>query len=122
MVYVFLLSYRWRNGYFTGLLLDVAPYLRPILKHHTQQCINYLYEANPIPYSRDRGIELAVEKELPVKFNDTNQGEFSYDHEQKYFTNKMGEEIIQTDNCHSGLGWFAACVMLEPNFVKDTLK
>jgi hypothetical protein len=69
MVYVFLLSYRWRNGYFTGLLLDVAPYLRPILKHHVQQCVNYLYEAPPIPYSRDRGFEIQLTKELPVKFN-----------------------------------------------------
>lgn len=122
MVYVFLLSYRTRNGYFTGMVLDVAPFLNKVLTYHKSQCINYLYEHDPITYSRDNGIELnTYGKLLPVRFNETNQGEFLHDHEAKLFMNQVGEEIIRTDNCHSGLGWMASSILLEPELVKEAL-
>lgn len=127
MLYIFLLSYKWRNGYFTGLLLDVAPYLKPFMTNHIEQCQAYLYEEMPIPYARDNGIEIQVNKGLPVKFNDTNQGEFLYDHESKLFTNKYidnnGEQgIMQTDNTHSGLGWLASAIMIDNELVKESLE
>lgn len=123
MIYTFLLSYKWRNGYFTGLLLDVAPWMGIFLKYHKEQCINYLYEEMPIAYARYGGFELPASKGLPIKFNDMNQDEFHPDQEHYYFTNKAGgDDIIRTDNYHSGLGFFAHAIMLEKEFVKETLK
>lgn len=121
MIYMFLLSYKWRNGYFTGLLLDVAPYFTRLLSYHKQECINNLYELEPIPYSREHGIEIPVTKDLPVPFSLMNQGEFHVEQVPKLLITKVDDEIIRTDNCHSGLGFIAHAIMLEPNTIKEIL-
>jgi len=123
MIYVFLLSYRYRNGYFTGLLLDVAPWLSGMLSYHKQQCEDYLFESdNVIMYSREGGIEIPQAQELPVPFNEMNQSEFHPDQDQKHFTNNPGDvNMIRTDNYHSGLGWMAHMVMLNKELVRDAL-
>lgn len=122
MIYLFLLSYKWRNGYFTGLLLDVAPYLGKLLAYHKQECINNLYEVEPIPYSRDRGVELPVTKDLPVPFALMNQGEFHVEQPHRLLLTKVDNDVIRTDNALSGLGFFAHAIMLEPEYVKEVLK
>lgn len=122
MIYILLLSYKWRNGYFTGLLLDVAPYLGGLLKYHKQECINNLYEVEPIPYSREFGIDIPMTKDLPIPFSLMNQGEFHVEMPHKLLLTKVENEVIRTDNAHSGLGWFAHAVMLEPEYIKETLK
>lgn len=122
MIYIFLLSYRYRNGYFTGLLLDVAPYLSGILSYHKQECINNLYEKEPIPYSRAFGLEIPIKKDLPVAFSDMNQGEFHVEQVHAQLFTKLDNDIIRTDNHHSGLGWFAHSILLEPEYVKNVLK
>jgi len=121
MIYVFLLSYKYRNGYFTGLLLEVAPWLTFLLKYHKEQCINNLYEKEPLPYSREFGIEVIATKNLPVPFNSMNQGEFYVEMPHRELITKVDNEIIRTDNYHSGLGWIACAIMLEPNIVKEFL-
>lgn len=110
-LYVWSLSYKWYNAYFTGLINDLMPNL--ISKQYIKDCENYLYEEFPNHF--DKNIESTLQtREFPVKFNDMNQGEFFPDEEHKI---SKGEP-----NHRSGLGWLAAATSINTGLVKEILK
>lgn len=114
MLYVWSLSYKNYNGYFTGLLNDVAPNL--ISQNYIKKCKNYLFEDKPLAVAQELGHKSAPQY-YPVKFNLMNQGEFWPDQEHRFVLNPR----ILTK---SGLGWLAAAIMIDPEeckeFIKDT--
>jgi hypothetical protein len=115
MVYVWLLSRHWYNGYFTGLVKDCYPEV--ISQKYVDKCIAYLYENQPRIHGYIGGGITKPISEVPVTYNDLGEDEFSPDIRQD-------EKRILADESSkikTGLGWFACAVMLDPKGVKEFL-
>lgn len=116
MVYVWLLSKKWHNGYFTGLLNDAHP--GTVSKKYIEACKAYLYEEKPIQWAYSDSA-MFPPKEVPVKFNDMNQDEFSPDMPQTLLFPPGIEKDLRDqvmgglEKRRSGLGWLACAIMLE---------
>ena len=112
MLYCWSLSYKWLNGYFTGIIMDVCPIFT---KKYVQKCKDYLYEEVPNTYAKsiywnpwiDQGV-------YPIKFNDMNQGEFWPDEVHQ----ARGNDQLTK----SGLGWLAAAIMIDQEEAKEFLE
>jgi hypothetical protein len=109
MLFIWSLSYKWYNPYFTGLIRDVAPWAIP--QSYADKCKAYLYEELPITYEKGWGIEVDPE-EFPVPFNKLDQGEFWPDMQQKVVKQFCFKSL-------SGLGWFAAAAMIDLEEAKE---
>lgn len=114
MVYVFLLSRHWYNGYFTGLVRDCYPGL--ISKEYVEKCQAYLYEELPRTWTAE-GVDVETDAPVPLKFNDSYEDEF-YPDVKKTLTWKQFDPNLK---CWGGLGFVAAAVMLEDD-PKELLK
>lgn len=105
-LYVWSLSYKWYNGYYTGLIRDIHPKL--ISDKYVEECQKYMYEEPPLNFAKSVYWHPWVDaKTYPVKFNDMNQGEFFPDEVQQ----ERHDTSVLT---RSGLGWLASVVMLDP--------
>lgn len=112
MLYVWSLSYKWYNGYFTGLVNDALPGV--ISKNYLETCKKYIYEMEPKTISQDKGTHRKAQV-YPVAFNMMNQGEFHPDEDHKIVLNHEKEHL-------SGLGWLAHAIMIDPEESKRFLK
>lgn len=116
MVYVWLLSRKHYNGYFTGLLEDAHP--GTVSQKYIQDCQAFLYEEEPKTYGYAQSSD-SVPEQLPVKFNEMNQGEFYPDEDQKLLVpsdidSETKRQVLSgIEKYRSGLGWLAYHVMLE---------
>lgn len=116
MLYIWSLSYKQYNGYFTGLLKDVAPWL--VTQKYLDKCKQYLYEEEPNTYTTEfRGyVKRNKFVPVPVKYNQMNTGGEFHPDEQHQWIDPNG----QGPNYHrNGLGWFAACVMIDKKESKE---
>jgi hypothetical protein len=116
MLYTWMLSRTWYNGYFTGLVEKAHP--GTISQSYLDKCKAYLYEDKPLTYSYAQSASLPA-NEYPVKFNDMSQDEFYPDmpHELLVPTDLDDESKRQVlsgiEKYRSGLGWLACAVLLE---------
>jgi hypothetical protein len=116
MLYVWMLSRTWYNGYFTGLLEKAHP--GTVSQEYLDKCKAYLYEEKPLSYSYAQSACYPA-KEYPVKFNDMSQDEFYPDmpHEllvPDIIDDETKRQVLSgIEKYRSGLGWLACAVMLE---------
>jgi len=112
MLYCWSLSYKWCNGYFTGLVQDIYPIFT---KKYIQRCKDYLYEEIPNDYAKSIYWHKWEDgKVYPVKFNDMNQGEFHCDEPHQV---RKNDQLTK-----SGLGWLAHAIMIDPKEAKEFFK
>lgn len=107
MVYTWLLSKNWYNGYFTGLLNRCYPGF--VSKKYIAQCQEYLYEKWPRTWGQTDP-KFVITKEVPAEFNKLAEDEFSPDipANQIYDNNDYTCPRIRT-----GLGFIASAILLE---------
>lgn len=113
MIYVWMLSKHWYNGYFTGLLFDAHPELLKKRKNYEylQECMSYLQEPSisdvikrPVNYKTE-----FLTNEVPVSLKTIREDEFYPD---------MGHNIISsetdgnTEYYRTGLGYLASVTMV----------
>lgn len=109
MVYVWLLSRHWYNGYFTGLLKDCYPNF--VSKSYIDQCINYLYEESPNEFVCEEKTE-ELTKDTPVPYNLNVHDEFSPD---TRYDKRIKDSNANGNKFKTGLGFIACAIMLEDN-------
>ena len=109
MLYVWSLSYKWCNGYFTGMIMDICPIFT---KKYVQRCKDYLYEETPNDYAKSIYWNPWNDCKLyPMKINEMNQGEFLADEvHQKRYNDRLTK---------SGLGLMAYAIMLDPKETRE---
>lgn len=105
MIYVWLLSRHWYNGYFTGLVNDAHP--GTIGDKYIEKCQAYLYEQEPNTWTVETTTQ-EIDQNIPVNYNNIPGDEFSPEIAQNLSTTLNAEDKIRT-----GLGFMAAAVMLE---------
>jgi hypothetical protein len=111
------LSYKWYNGYFTGLLVDAIPELKPYFSNYMAKCWQYLHEESPRYFAQ----ACALKKEpdfYPVHFNKQEQEQFHPDQAHLELVKEYDGQFLPTENTRSGLGWLAHAIMLKPELVK----
>lgn len=114
MLYVWSLSWQWYNGFFTGLLNEIAPSL--IGTRYLENCKNYLYSmssSNAVTISSGQYKETKT-NHVPVRLENMHVGEFLPDEEQRFIQN-VGQYY------KTGLGWIASVVMLDTKEAKEFL-
>lgn len=107
MVYVWLLSKHWYNGYFTGLLKDCYPDM--VSNAYIQKCQAYLYETEPNNYIESSRTEVLSKLE-PVPNNLNIHDEFSPDVRQDLAVGVIDDNSMRLK---TGLGFIACAIMLE---------
>lgn len=108
MLYVWLLSKHWYNGYFTGLLRECYP--ESVSKEYVDVCKRYLYEVEPVPYFCSETEEI-ITKDVPSNYININADEFSPDtRHDRICVLKSGTQVKYYK---SGLGFIASAIMLE---------
>lgn len=114
MLYVWMLSRHWYNGYFTGLLNEVHP--GTVSDKYVETCKAYLYQEEPNAYNY---LNQMTEKSVtePVKYNNLDQDEFSPDIKRNI---TVIPTLTDTQPFKTGLGFIAEAIMLEKN-PKDLL-
>jgi hypothetical protein len=117
MVYVWLLSRHWYNGYFTGLVNDAHP--GTISQNYVNKCQAYLYEKEPLLFTMSPNFGLPMPSEAcPLNINSIAYDEFSPDTEQNLLSYVPGDS---PNKVKTGLGFMSAAIMLEKD-PKDLLK
>lgn len=111
-LYVWSLSYKWYNAYFTGLVKEMLPWA--ISNNYVKKCEDYLYEEEP-KMDAVNWAKTVKPKKYPVMFNDMNQGEFWPDEEHRIIDGVTPDTTID----RSGLGWFAAAAVINPEKAKE---
>lgn len=107
MVYTWLLSRHWYNGYFTGLLRDCYPNL--VSEKYIEKCQAYLYAELPRTWTAE-GVDTS-NGDIQPSYNEQYEDEFFPDVKQ---TLKFGQFDPKL-KCWGGLGFVATAVMLEKN-------
>jgi hypothetical protein len=119
MMYVWLLSRKWHNPFFTGLLEDAHP--GTVSEKYIDATKAYLYEEEPNLTHYFEGSMDLVPKEYPVKFNEMNQQEFMVDEPQTKMFKPPYDEGLRVNpmwavpRYRTGLGFLISMVMLEKN-------
>lgn len=114
MLYVWLLSYKWYNGYFTGMIEDAHP--GTIKKSYLEKCKDYLYDQEPQGFTFINTTPVS-NLTVPVTANFLQYDEFNYECPQ----NQSFDVVNATDQnkVKTGLGFLAAAIMLEGKNAKD---
>lgn len=110
MLYIWALSYKWYNGWFTGLINSVSPGL--ISETYTTDCKEFLYESDPLHYTNCDGKTIKPDI-YPVRLDQIDEGNFLGEAEHRIV---LGGERKKT-----GLGWLAYAIMLDTETVKEVL-
>lgn len=105
MVYVWLLSRHWYNGYFSGLLNAAHP--GTLNQSYLDKCIAYLYQYEPNTFHNTNGTSIKSNL-VPVPYNQLPSDEFSQEVSQDL--KSEGGEPVKT-----GLGFIATAILLEKN-------
>jgi hypothetical protein len=107
MLYVWMLSKHWYNGYFTGLVKDCYP--ESVDQKYIDECIKYLYDQKPRTYVYAERTEIKS-KDEPVTYNLNVHDEFSPDVRYDMMISNVNEN---GDKYKTGLGFIANAIMLE---------
>lgn len=112
MLYVWSLSYKWCNGYYTGLVQDIYPIFS---KKYIKRCKDYLYEEVPNDYSKSVFWRKWIDGKIyPVKFNEMSSGEFWPD---EVHQSRKVDQLTK-----SGLGWVATAIMIDQKEAREFIK
>lgn len=107
MLYTWMLSKYWYNGFFTGLVKECYP--ESITEKYIQKCQNYLYEEMPRTWGK-ADPEYVISTEEPAPFNLIAEDEFSPDIPSNHI---FKTQILPEEKIHTGLGFIANAIMLE---------
>jgi len=110
-LFVWTLSYKWYNGFTTGMTKQLWP--RLISDKYVNKCKNFLYEQEPMPYDIHIEEEIPA-KRWPLKLSERNMGEFLPEEDQLVI--RKGRQ-----KSHSALGWVVQAVFLDERECKDFL-
>lgn len=105
ILYTWLLSFPYYNGFFTGLVHDVTGLIPRVYR---QRCLNYLTVDGWSAYSRSGWSETSIMKSLPLPPQLRNNGEFGpVDEDQE--TGRLGG----FDEYVSVLGWLSSYTLIK---------
>lgn len=110
MVYTWLLSRHWFNGYFTGLLNQAHPGV--ISKEYMDKCKMYLYEYMPRTWGLVDPGHLVV-RDVPAPFNQIAEDEFSPDIAHSHIYKPEEAAVDNKFKIRTGLGFISCAIMLE---------